>query len=123
MKELEQARRELQQAIAEGAPPEKIAELTQKQREAMNKYLQAMTEQMMERMRRGENPQQANPQAQMLRQQDLQKMLDQIENLARSGSRDAAQELLAQLENKLKNMQPQMASSSRAASRKAPWAR
>jgi uncharacterized protein (TIGR02302 family) len=108
MKELEQARRDLQQAIAEGAPPEKIAELTQKLREAMNKYLQAMTEQMMERMRRGEMPQQADPQAQMLRQQDLQKMLDQIENLARSGSRDAAQELLAQLENMLKNLQPQM---------------
>jgi uncharacterized protein (TIGR02302 family) len=108
MKALEEARRELQQAIAEGAPPEKIAELTQKLREAMNKYLQAMAEQMMERMRRGETQQSQQQAGEQLRQQDLQKMLDQIENLARSGSRDAAQELLAQLENMLKNLEMQM---------------
>ena len=107
-KALEEARRELQQAIAEGAPPEKIEELTRKLREAMNRYLEAMAEQMMERMRRGETPQNQQQAVEQLRQQDLDRMLDQIENLARSGSRDAAQELLAQLENMLNNLQMQM---------------
>ncbi len=107
-KALEEARRELQQAIAEGAPPEKIEELTRKLREAMNRYLEAMAEQMMERMRRGDAPQNQQQAVEQLRQQDLDRMLDQIENLARSGSRDAAQELLAQLENMLNNLQMQM---------------
>jgi len=107
-KALEEARRELQQAIAEGAPPEKIEELTRKLREAMNRYLEAMAEQMMERMRRGDTPQNQQQAVEQLRQQDLDRMLDQIENLARSGSRDAAQELLAQLENMLNNLQMQM---------------
>jgi hypothetical protein len=45
----------------------------------------------------------------MIRAQDLQKMLDMIENLARQGAKDAAQEMLAQLENLLKNLRPGMA--------------
>ena len=76
-------------------------------REAMNKYLEAMQKQAMERMRQGGQPQQRP--GKEVRSEDLQKMLDQIENLARQGSRDAAQEMLAQLENLLKNLQPGMA--------------
>jgi hypothetical protein len=44
-----------------------------------------------------------------MRAQDLERMLDMIENMARSGATDAAQELLAQLENILRNLQPGMA--------------
>ncbi|MFO1089019.1 MAG: TIGR02302 family protein [Hyphomicrobiales bacterium] len=109
LQDLEAARRALQKAIAEGAPPDKIAELTQKLREAMNKYLEAMRQQMMDKLRNGQaQNQQQQQQGQELRQQDLQKMLDNIENLAKSGSKDAAQQLLSQLEEMLKNLQPQM---------------
>ena len=107
LKNLESLRKELQKALAEGAPPDKIAELMRQLREAMNKYLEAMQKQAMERMRQGGQPQQRP--GKEVRSEDLQKMLDQIENLARQGSRDAAQEMLAQLENLLKNLQPGMA--------------
>jgi uncharacterized protein (TIGR02302 family) len=107
LKNLESLRKELQKALAEGAPPDKIADLMRQLREAMNKYLEAMQKQALERMRQGGQPQQRP--GKEVRSEDLQKMLDQIENLAKQGSRDAAQEMLAQLENLLKNLQPGMA--------------
>ncbi|MFM9865415.1 MAG: DUF4175 family protein, partial [Micropepsaceae bacterium] len=42
---------------------------------------------------------------QIVRAQDLQSMLDQIQNLAKQGSRAAAQQLLSQLQDMLENMQ------------------
>ena len=43
--------------------------------------------------------------SQELRQSDLQRMLDQIENLAKSGNRDQARDLLAQLQEMMNNLQ------------------
>jgi hypothetical protein len=77
-------------------------------REALDRYLAAMARQMQEAMERGELQPQTGM-AQEMRAQDLQRMLDMIENMARSGATDAAQELLAQLENILRNLQPGMA--------------
>lgn len=41
----------------------------------------------------------------MLRQKDLKKMLDQLENLARSGSREEAQKLLNEMQRMMNNLQ------------------
>lgn len=49
----------------------------------------------------------------VIRQRDLQNMMDQIENLARSGNRDAAQQMLNELQRMMNNLQagrPQRAS-------------
>jgi hypothetical protein len=43
--------------------------------------------------------------ANVLRQQDLERMMDQIENLARSGNRDAAQQMLSELQRMMNNLQ------------------
>jgi uncharacterized protein YukE len=43
--------------------------------------------------------------AQEVRPQDLDKMLDRIEDLAKSGSKDAAQQLLSELQSMMDNMQ------------------
>lgn len=108
LKELQSLREQLQEALAEGAPPEQIAELMDQLREALDRYLEAMARQMQEAMERGElQPQEGT--GQEMRAQDLERMLDMIENMARSGARDAAQELLAQLDNILRNLQPGMA--------------
>jgi uncharacterized protein (TIGR02302 family) len=110
LKKLEALRKQLQQALAEGASEERIAELMDQMREALNEYLEAMARQMQEAMKNGQQMQQQpiDP-SQMLQSQDLQRMLDMIENLAKSGARDAAQEMLAQLENLMKNLRPGMA--------------
>ena len=107
LKELDALRKELQKALADGAPPEKIAELMDKLRAALDRYVAAMNRQMQEAMRKGQfKDLEQMQQGQQIESQDLKRMLDTIENLARSGARDAAQEMLSQLENILKNLQP-----------------
>lgn len=107
--ELDAVRKELQKALAEGASPERIAELMEKLRDAMNKYLQSMAEETKRRMQQnGMQPQPVDP-GRMLSQQDLQKMLDTIQRLAESGANEAAQEMLSQLESLLRNLQPGIA--------------
>jgi uncharacterized protein (TIGR02302 family) len=113
LKKLQAIKKELEKALAEGASEERIAELMQQMREAMNEYLQAMQQQMLEEMRK--NPeafnqqQQQNQQAeQSIRSRDLQQMMDMIEKLAKSGARDAAQQMLSELENMLQNLRPGM---------------
>ncbi|MGE0242162.1 MAG: TIGR02302 family protein [Parvibaculaceae bacterium] len=108
--ELDAIRKELQKALAEGASPERIAELMDKLREAMNRYLQSMAEETRRRMQQNGDaqPQPVDP-SRLLSQDDLQKMLDTIQKLAESGANEAAQEMLSQLENLLRNLQPGMA--------------
>lgn len=105
---LRDAQEALRKALEEGASEEEIAKLTQQLREALNEYMQALAEQMRQ------NPQAMQPfngNQQTLNQQDLSEMLNRIEELARTGSRDAARELLAQMQRMLENLQagrPQM---------------
>lgn len=101
-RELRAAQRELQQALANDAPPEEIARLVENLRNALKRYMSAMAE----RLQRDPNAMQRAPEgAQQLRSQDLNNMLDTIENLARAGARDAAQNMLSQLQNMLENLQ------------------
>ncbi len=101
-RELRAAQRELQQALANDAPPEEIARLVENLRNALKRYMSAMAE----RLQRDPNAARQSPEgAQQLRPQDLDNMLDTIENLARAGARDAAQNMLSQLQNMLENLQ------------------
>ncbi len=105
MKKLEAARKELQKALQEGASPEKISELMAKLKQALDEYMAAMQKQMQEAAKSGKSPDGLNQTGRQISPRDLQKMLDNIEDLARNGSRDAAQEMLSQLEGILKNLQ------------------
>ncbi len=99
---LRDAQEALRRALEEGASDEEIARLTEELRKALNEYMQALAEQMRQ------NPQAMqpmDPNAQNLRPQDLDEMLSRIEELAKSGSRDAARELLAQMQRMLENLQ------------------
>ena len=109
MKRLQAARKALEEALKRGASEEEIARLTQRLREAMNQYLQSMAQRMRNARRDGRTP----PPGDMreLSPQDLNRMLDRIEDLARTGSRDAARQMLSELDNLLKNLQPGMQAS------------
>jgi uncharacterized protein (TIGR02302 family) len=101
-KRLRQAQEALKQALEDGASDEEIDKLMKELREAMNEFLREFAE------RARQNPnmaQQMPPNSEFLRESDLQRMLDQIENLAKSGSRDQAQELLSQLQDMMNNLQ------------------
>ncbi len=107
-RKLRDAQEALRRALEEGASEEEIAKLTQQLREALSEYMQALAEQM---QRNPQVMQPFNSNQQTLNQQDLEEMLNRIEELARTGSRDAARELLAQMQRMLENLQagrPQM---------------
>jgi hypothetical protein len=91
----------LQEALQNNAPNDEIARLTQQLREALQKFMQAMAEQAMR------NPQNAgpqNPNTQTIRPEDLANMMNNIENLAKIGERDAARQMLSQLQNMMENL-------------------
>ena len=100
---LRQAQDALRQALERGASDEELKKLMQDLRAAMDKFLQALAEEMRK------NPQQlARPldkNTRMLSQQDLKSMLDRMEQMARSGNKDAARQLLDQMQSMLENLQ------------------
>lgn len=100
-KRLRQAQQALQDAIKRGASDEEIEKAMKELREAMNEFLQEFAE----RAKQNPNAPQMQQNGRELRQSDIDRMMDQIENLAKSGDRDKAQELLSQLENMMNNLQ------------------
>jgi uncharacterized protein (TIGR02302 family) len=108
--DLEAARRELEKALKDGSSPERIAELTKKLRQALDRYMQSMMEEAQKRLSQGQQPQQQDRQqpGKVVTPQDLQRMLDMIDKLTESGNNKAAQQLLSQLEDILRNLQPGM---------------
>jgi uncharacterized protein (TIGR02302 family) len=105
--ELESLRQQLEKALAEGAPPERIRQLMDKMRGAMDRYLQSMMEETQKRLQQGgPQQQQMTQQGKPVSPEDLQKMLDMIEKLSQSGANDAARQMLSQLDRILRNIQP-----------------
>ena len=101
-RDLRRLQQKLQEALAKGAPDEEIERLMQELREALDRYLQALAEEMRQRPP-GEAKQPVDP-SQVLTRRDLQKMLDRAREMARSGARDQARELLSQLQEMLENL-------------------
>jgi uncharacterized protein (TIGR02302 family) len=102
-KALRAAQEALKQALERGASDEEIKKLTENLRAALDRFLQQLAEQLRN------NPQQLarplDPNTRMLSQQDLKNMLDRMERLSRSGDKDAARQLLEQLQQMLENLQ------------------
>ena len=100
---LRAAEEALRQALERGASDEEIKRLTDQLRAALDKFMQALAEQMRK------NPQQLarplDPNARQIRPQDLRNMIDRLEQMARSGARDAARRMLQDLQQMLENLQ------------------
>src|SRR5262249_48727567 len=92
--ELRAVQQELMQARADGASEQEIERLLAQLRAAIERTVKSMAE-------RAGQSQPMPGSGQMVRPQDLQSMLDQIQNLSRQGSRAAAQQMLSQLQNML----------------------
>ena len=102
-KSLRAAQDALREALERGATDEEIKKLMDQLRAALDKFLQALAEEMRK------NPEMARPldpnAMRNLRSQDLRSMLDRMERMARSGQRDAARQMLEQLQQMLENLQ------------------
>lgn len=103
-RELRDLQRQLQEALERGASDEEISKLMAELREALDRFMQALAEQVQRRIANGERPQPLDPAARPIGRDDLQRMLDQAERLARSGAHGAARQLLEELQAMLENM-------------------
>src|SRR5206468_9384916 len=92
---LRAAEEALRQALERGASDEEIKRLTEQLRAALDKLLQALAEQMRKNPQELARPLDHN--ARQLRPQDLRNMIDRLEQMARSGARDAARQMLQDL--------------------------
>ncbi|MFK0164490.1 TIGR02302 family protein [Rhizobium sp. NPDC090279] len=99
-KALRDAQQKLSDALQRNASDAEIKKLTDELRKAMDAYMKELAERM-RNMPAQPNQRSAN----ILRQQDLQRMMDQIENLARSGNRQAAQQMLSELQQLMNSLQ------------------
>src|SRR6185295_16980237 len=95
-KALRAAQEALKQALERGATDEEIKKLTDNLRAALDNFLRQLAEQFRN------NPQQLarplDPNTKMLSQQDLKSMLDRLERMSRSGDKEAAKQILEQLQ-------------------------
>jgi uncharacterized protein (TIGR02302 family) len=102
-KALRAAQDALKQALERGASDEEIKKLTQDLRQALDNFMRQLAEQFRN------NPQQLarplDPNTKVLRQQDLQNMIERMERLSRQGDKEAAKQLLEQLQEMLENLQ------------------
>jgi uncharacterized protein (TIGR02302 family) len=99
---LKNAEEALRNALERGASDEEIKRLMDELRAAMDQFLQALAEELRK------NPDMArplDPNMRELRSQDLRNMLDRMEQMAKSGNRDAARQLLDQLSQMMQNLQ------------------
>ncbi len=101
--QLRAAQDALREALENNASDDEIAKLTQELRDALQKFLQALADQAQKNPNVANQP--PNADTQTLTSRDLEKMLDQIENLSKTGAKDAARQLLSQLQNMLENLQ------------------
>lgn len=106
-RELREAQEALMEALARDAPDEEIERLIDELQQALNNFLDEMLEQMRDQLAQETMPmenQELPPNAQLLNRQDLMEMLERARELAQSGAKDAARELLSQLREMLENL-------------------
>lgn len=98
---LREAQDKLAEALEKGAPDSEIDKLMQELRQALSDYVEQLTK----------NAQNQNPpegldqQNQQLSQQDLERMMQNLEDMTKAGSREQAQQMLSQLRDLLERLQ------------------
>lgn len=103
-RELKSAQDALSQALQKNASPEEIKQLVDNLRDALSRYMQALSQQAQDKGTMTKQEQQQNGD-QLLSQQDLDKMLSNIEKLAQSGSKEMAERMLSELKDIIERMQ------------------
>ena len=102
-KALRAAQEALKQALERGASDEEIKKLTQDLRAALDNFMRQLAEQLRNNPQALARP--LDPNTRVMRQQDLNNMIERMERLSRSGDKEAAKQLLEQLQQMLENLQ------------------
>ncbi|MFP6745047.1 MAG: TIGR02302 family protein [Alphaproteobacteria bacterium] len=99
---LREAEQALLDALARNASDAEIDKLVDELLEALDQFLDAMIEQAI--ARRDEAPTLADELLQSIERDQIHDLIEQVRELSKTGSREAARELLAQLQMALENM-------------------
>jgi hypothetical protein len=106
---LEEAQRQLAEALAAGAPQERINQLLEALRRATENYMQALVQ---EALRNGERTNMEDTEEQAsISGQDIEELLQQVQRLSEQGRNAEAQQLLQMLAAILANLDVQLAES------------
>ena len=103
-RELKSAQDNLLKALQENAPAEEIKRKVEELRAALSRYLQALAAQQQDKGNMPEQAQQPNGDD-LVSQQDLDKMLKNIQDLAEAGSKEMAERMLSELNDILDRLQ------------------
>ena len=103
-RDVKAAQDRLSEGLKQNASPEEIQRLVDDLRNALGRYLQALAEQAQQQGRLPEQ-QKSNNGDQTISDQELDKLLDNIEKLAKSGSKDMAEQMLSELKDILDRLQ------------------
>jgi uncharacterized protein (TIGR02302 family) len=106
-RDLREIQKALMEALAEGANEDELERLMDELQAAMDNFLEALAEQMRQQMAEGAEMEQLPPDAQILQREDLRELIEKARELAKSGARDAARDLLARLQEMLENLKAQ----------------
>ena len=102
-RDLRTAQDALMKALRENAPAEEIKQRIEELRAALSRYMQALAAQQKDQGEMaGQSPQERDD---MVSEQDLDKMLESIKDLAESGSKDMAEKMLSELNDILDRLQ------------------
>jgi uncharacterized protein (TIGR02302 family) len=93
-RDLRAAEQALREALQRGASDEEIKKLMQQLREAANRFMSEMAR----------NSPDSSSEDQNVQSKDMDKMMDQMEDAARNGSREDAQAMLDQMQEMFENM-------------------
>ncbi|QGZ96044.1 DUF4175 domain-containing protein [Terricaulis silvestris] len=103
---LEEIQRQLAEALAAGAPQERINQLLEALRRATDNYMQALVQ---EALRNGERENMEDTEDQTsISEQDIEELLQQVQELNEQGRNAEAQQLLQMLAGILANMEVQL---------------
>jgi len=104
-RDLRRAQQELLEALARNAPETELDRLMDQLQAALSAYMDALQQQMANNPQTNQDIGQIDPNLTMMTRQDLQKMMQEIRDLAKAGAREAARRMLAQMQRLLENMQ------------------
>ena len=96
---------EAMKALRDGKLGEELDRVMRELQEAMDRYMQALVDRLQE-MGMDELPQM--PDQPQMQTQDIQEMLDKIRELAETGNREAAEQMLAQMQQMLEQLRQGM---------------
>lgn len=104
-RDLRQAQQELMEALDNNASDAELEQALQKLEQAMQQFMDALQRQAMEQGVENPPPGAEAGEGQVMSREDVERMVQQMRDLAQSGSREAARQMLSELQQMMENLQ------------------